>query len=43
MERKNYEKPELKMHGKLKDITRGGGEGAGDGPGSFEPDYSGES
>ncbi len=39
--RKKYEKPKMKNHGRLKNITQGGTEGAGDGMGSSEPPHSG--
>jgi len=35
--KKRYEKPEMKAHGDLKIITKGGVEGAGDGAGPLEP------
>lgn len=36
-DKKKYEKPLMKTHGDLKIITKGGGEGAGDGLGDYEP------
>lgn len=42
-DKKNYKKPEIKLHGNIKKITKGGDTGAGDGVGGYEPPHSGES
>lgn len=41
--RKTYEKPKMKNHGNLKNITQGGDPGAGDSLTGAEPGHSGES